>query len=304
MSMGDGYGGGYQGFVAGVFSGITKLAVGHPFDTIKVRMQTNPAYRNSLDCLIKTLRYDGVRGLYKGASPPLVGWMFMDSVTMGALTNYRSMLKTHVWPDAPELPLSGKLLSAVAAGWTVSFVATPVEHIKARLQVQYNDKAGTKLYTGPLDCAAKLIRQKGIFKGLYHGLFATMVFRTNFIFWWGTYDILSAYLSKHTDLSKAAISFWSGGLGATMFWVMAYPTDVVKQQILIDNLDKPKYRSWMDAARGVYRQGGRQAFTRGFPVSFIRSFPTNASALAAFELVMSVLHGNAKPDERLTLEVE
>ncbi|GLB22778.1 hypothetical protein AtubIFM61612_003357 [Aspergillus tubingensis] len=42
----------YKGFVAGVFSGIAKLSV----------------------------RKEGVSGLYKGATPPLVGWMVMDSV--------------------------------------------------------------------------------------------------------------------------------------------------------------------------------------------------------------------------------
>ncbi|RAL58262.1 hypothetical protein DID88_002262 [Monilinia fructigena] len=31
----------YRGFVAGVFSGVSKLTVGHPFDTIKVRLQTS-----------------------------------------------------------------------------------------------------------------------------------------------------------------------------------------------------------------------------------------------------------------------
>lgn len=72
----------YAGFVAGVFSGITKLAVGHPFDTIKVRMQTSPdgQFKGPMDCLLKTIRNEGVRGLYKGATPPLVGWMVMDSV--------------------------------------------------------------------------------------------------------------------------------------------------------------------------------------------------------------------------------
>jgi solute carrier family 25 carnitine/acylcarnitine transporter 20/29 len=42
------------------------------------------------------------------------------------------------------------------AGWTVSLVATPVEHIKARLQVQYGDTV-TRVYTGPIDCARKLV---------------------------------------------------------------------------------------------------------------------------------------------------
>jgi solute carrier family 25 carnitine/acylcarnitine transporter 20/29 len=72
----------YRGFVAGVFSGIAKLAVGHPFDTIKVRLQTAPRsqFRGPLECLTQTLRREGFSGLYKGATPPLVGWMFMDSL--------------------------------------------------------------------------------------------------------------------------------------------------------------------------------------------------------------------------------
>lgn len=72
----------YKGFVAGVFSGITKLSVGHPFDTIKVRLQTtsNAHFHGPLDCVTQTLKKEGLRGLYKGATPPLVGWMAMDSL--------------------------------------------------------------------------------------------------------------------------------------------------------------------------------------------------------------------------------
>lgn len=52
------------------------------FDTIKVRLQTTEKaqFKGPLECLLKTVRHEGVRGLYKGATPPLVGWMFMDSV--------------------------------------------------------------------------------------------------------------------------------------------------------------------------------------------------------------------------------
>jgi solute carrier family 25 carnitine/acylcarnitine transporter 20/29 len=57
-------------------------AVGHPFDTVKVRLQTTDKshFRGPLDCLLQTVRKEGFAGLYKGASPPLVGWMFMDSM--------------------------------------------------------------------------------------------------------------------------------------------------------------------------------------------------------------------------------
>lgn len=72
----------YKGFVAGIFSGFAKLSVGHPFDTIKVRLQTSQRshFKGPLDCVLQTVKNEGFRGLYKGATPPLVGWMFMDSL--------------------------------------------------------------------------------------------------------------------------------------------------------------------------------------------------------------------------------
>lgn len=52
------------------------------FDTVKVRLQTSERsqFRGPLDCVLQTVRKEGLAGLYKGATPPLVGWMFMDSV--------------------------------------------------------------------------------------------------------------------------------------------------------------------------------------------------------------------------------
>jgi solute carrier family 25 carnitine/acylcarnitine transporter 20/29 len=46
-------------------------------------------------------------------------------------------------------------LAGLAGGLTVSFVATPVEQIKARLQVQYD--AQTKTYKGPIDCIKQVV---------------------------------------------------------------------------------------------------------------------------------------------------
>lgn len=47
-----------KGFVAGTASGLTKLAIGHPFDTIKLRVQCSPpgVYTGPLDCLLQTIK--------------------------------------------------------------------------------------------------------------------------------------------------------------------------------------------------------------------------------------------------------
>ncbi|EHL03708.1 putative Mitochondrial substrate carrier family protein L [Glarea lozoyensis 74030] len=91
--------GNYKGFVAGVFSGVAKLSVGHPFDTIKVRLQTSTSaqFSGPLQCLLQTVRNESITGLYKGATPPLVGWMFMDSIMLGSLTFYRKFLHENVF---------------------------------------------------------------------------------------------------------------------------------------------------------------------------------------------------------------
>lgn len=55
---------------SGTIAGIAVCFVGHPFDTLKVRLQTqpihNPVYRGVTDCFLKTLRWEGIGGLYKG----------------------------------------------------------------------------------------------------------------------------------------------------------------------------------------------------------------------------------------------
>ncbi|PVI04662.1 mitochondrial carnitine/acylcarnitine carrier protein [Periconia macrospinosa] len=288
----------YRGFVAGAFSGITKLCVGHPFDTIKVRLQTSERaqFKGPVDCLLQTLRNEGVKGIYKGATPPLVGWMFMDSVMLGSLSMYRRILNDNVFNpgrrrdgEQKKLPTSGHALAGVFAGWTVSFIAGPVEHIKARLQVQYAADKSKRLYSGPIDCLQKTFKSHGI-RGVYHGLFATLIFRTFFCFWWGTYDLFTLYFQRNTSLSAPVINFWAGGLSAQIFWIASYPSDVIKQKIMTDPLgEQRKYPRWRDAARGVYRDSGWKGYWRGFTPCFLRAFPANAMALVAFEGVMRAL---------------
>ncbi|KAF2721987.1 mitochondrial carrier [Polychaeton citri CBS 116435] len=297
-------GGNYKGFVAGVFSGIAKLSVGHPFDTIKVRLQTAPKsqFHGPVDCLLQTLRNEGVNGMYKGATPPLLGWMCMDSLMLGSLTLYRRLLNEHVFLPLSKpasssastkptpLPPLGHAIAGTLAGWTVSFIAAPVEHVKARLQVQYQSSKSARTYSGPIDCSRQIFRSHGI-AGLYHGLSATLLFRTFFFFWWGSYDLFTRALQEHTSLSTPAVNFWAGGLSAQVFWLTSYPSDVIKQRIMTDELGPGrKYMHWKEAARAVYAETGWKGYWRGFTPCFLRAFPANACALVAFEGVMRVLN--------------
>lgn len=281
-----------------------------------MRLQTSDHARFSgpLQCLIQTVRKEGPQGLYKGATPPLVGWMFMDSIMLGSLTLYRRILHQTLFnpnresaspfsilrrdlppPDKTHrLPTIGHAIAGVMAGSTVSFVAAPVEHIKARLQIQYSSNKADRLYKGPIDCAMKIYKFHGI-PGIYHGLSSTLVFRSFFFFWWGSYDIFTRLLSEKTKLSTPAINFWAGGLSAQVFWLTSYPSDVVKQRIMTDPLagglndGVRRFPNWRTAAKAVYVENGWRGYWRGFLPCFLRAFPANAMALVAFEGVMRAL---------------
>lgn len=65
-----------KSFIAGGFGGVCAVIVGHPFDLVKVRLQTaeRGLYKGAFDVVRKSVARDGLaRGLYAGVSAPLVG---------------------------------------------------------------------------------------------------------------------------------------------------------------------------------------------------------------------------------------
>ena len=67
---------GLRSLAAGGFGGVCAVIVGHPFDLVKVRLQTaeRGVYSSALDVVRKSIARDGLRrGLYAGVSAPLVG---------------------------------------------------------------------------------------------------------------------------------------------------------------------------------------------------------------------------------------
>jgi solute carrier family 25 carnitine/acylcarnitine transporter 20/29 len=90
---------------------------------------------------------------------------------LGSLTLYRRLLLENVFsiprvreaipfakgsnPDT--LPSVGHGIAGILAGCTVSFIAAPVEHVKARLQIQYAADKKQRMYSGPIDCSRKIV---------------------------------------------------------------------------------------------------------------------------------------------------
>jgi len=59
--------------VSGTIGGACGIVVGHPIDTVKVRLQVDRSYKGISDCVQKTLRLEGPTSFFKGVVAPVLG---------------------------------------------------------------------------------------------------------------------------------------------------------------------------------------------------------------------------------------
>jgi ornithine carrier protein len=79
--------------VCGSVAGVVGKYIEYPFDTVKVRLQSQPdgvplRYTGPLDCFKKSLQRDGFLGIYRGISAPLVGAAVETSTLFFSVSAY------------------------------------------------------------------------------------------------------------------------------------------------------------------------------------------------------------------------
>ncbi|CAG8641530.1 1623_t:CDS:2, partial [Ambispora leptoticha] len=131
-----------------VVSGMTGKLVEYPFDTVKVRLQTQPIFKGPLDCFRQTFRHEGFLGFYRGLSAPMVGAMVENAVLFTSYNYIQMMIREYRTPkherhliheiglEKSPLEIRELFLAGAIAGTLASFLLTPIELIKCKLQVQ------------------------------------------------------------------------------------------------------------------------------------------------------------------------
>ncbi|XP_032892909.1 cAMP-dependent protein kinase type II-alpha regulatory subunit-like isoform X2 [Amblyraja radiata] len=166
-----------KNFFAGGFGGVCLVFAGHPLDTIKVRLQTqpkplpgqSPKFTGTFDCFRKTLVGEGVKGLYKGMATPIIGVAPMFAVCFFGFGLGKKLQQKH-----PNDILTYRQLFAAGmlSGVFTTVIMAPGERIKCLLQIQAS--TGATKYAGPIDCASQIYRTSGI-RGIYKGTALTLM---------------------------------------------------------------------------------------------------------------------------------
>ena len=101
-----------------------------------MRLQTQTGYKGGLDCLVKTVRGEGVLSLFKGMSGPLCTIPLVNAIVFYSYAIGKQALHK-LQSEIKPLNLFEITLAGSFAGLVNCVVICPVELIKTRLQVQY-----------------------------------------------------------------------------------------------------------------------------------------------------------------------
>ena len=81
-------------FVAGTVAGVFQLYSGQPFDIVKIRQATMKEPLGAVATLKQILATEGLKTLWKGTLPPLMGISACISINFGVKENTRRVLES------------------------------------------------------------------------------------------------------------------------------------------------------------------------------------------------------------------
>ncbi|KAF2742623.1 mitochondrial carrier [Sporormia fimetaria CBS 119925] len=294
--------------VCGSTAGIVGKYIEYPFDTVKVRLQSQPdhlplRYTGPLDCIKQSLRQDGFLGIYRGISAPLVGaavenacLFFSYRVTQDLLraSNLYPSLKTA--PDA-DLPYSALLLSGGVAGALTSLFLTPIELVKCKMQVPLTSPSGHLQKPTIPGIISSIYRHQGLL-GYWHGQLGTFYRETGGgVAWFGGYEgtkLLFRHFSPSVSSLGRPLSDDELGVSARMaagaaagvcYNFLFYPADTIKSRMQTEDVRQVtgEKTTFSSVGRKIWKQYGVKGLYRGCGITCARSVPSSAFIFTIYE---------------------
>lgn len=263
-----------KSFAAGGFGGICAVLTGHPFDLVKVRLQTG-LYNSSVQCVKQTIAKDGLTGLYRGVLPPLLGVTPMFAVSFWGYDVGKRLVSTYTGKSIDQFEIKEISTAGFISAIPTTLVAAPFERVKVMMQIQEGNKS--KSMAGVV---AEMYKTGGL-RSIFKGSVATLARDgPGSALYFATYEYLKKELSSPgEDLSLFAI-MTAGGFAGVSMWLGVFPIDTIKSTQQSSNVPI----SILQTTKNIYAKGGIKAFFPGVGPALARSFPANAATFLGVEL--------------------
>ncbi len=261
-----------------MIAGASGVLLGHPLDTVKVKLQITGKVAN--------LSWS----LYRGLIPPLVTTGLISSVNFSIYEKCKEYLSNG---NQKDVNLNTIFIAGAFAGTCISIVTSPISLVKVQQQAVTQH--------GILSCAKSLYRTHGI-KTFYRG-FSMMFLMESFgrgVYLW-TYELVKKQMDPtkeycaydHTTNTKAV----AAAIAGTFSWAVVYHCDVIKSRLQAD-IGGKTYRGPLHCFRSTWEEGekstpagksrlmgGLKHIYRGMGFTMIRAAPVAALVLPVYDSI-------------------
>uniref|UniRef100_A0A7S3UAJ1 Mitochondrial carrier protein n=1 Tax=Picocystis salinarum TaxID=88271 RepID=A0A7S3UAJ1_9CHLO len=265
---------------AGATAGALVSLCLHPVDTVKTVLQAERGARSSLrDAVAQIVRVRGVRSLYSGLLPNLSTAMPISAIYTATYETVKRKLLPLVGSERAWMAHS---LAGGCASIATSFVFTPSECIKARMQVGQFQTAPKALF--------HILKHEGI-TSLYGGWGAVLCRNIpHSMIKFFTYEQMKKYFARNggRETPTALETLVCGGVAGSTAAFCTTPFDVVKTRIQTQALAKGVHPTVKATLLGIVREEGFFALYRGVKPRLIIYISQGAIFFASYEVLKAV----------------
>jgi solute carrier family 25 citrate transporter 1 len=276
-------------YAKGTLTGAIETAIIYPTEYVKTQLQLQskrtPQFRGIVDCTVRTVKTKGVRGLYTGAAPLVIGASQKSAARWIVYTSTSSYFRA---PDE-SIDLGANMLCGFLAGVAEAvFAVIPTETVKTR--VTDDLRQGTNRYTGSLMAARQILSAEGV-SGIYRGVLPTILKQgTNQLIRFPLQlffvDVLA---SGHPERRKhATYNGAAGALTGAVSVLLTMPQDTVKTRMQSEDAAR-RPQTTMQCVRQIYANDGILFFWAGTFPRLVRVSLNVGLAFAIYPLLNQII---------------
>jgi solute carrier family 25 (adenine nucleotide translocator) protein 4/5/6/31 len=166
----------WKGFGVKLFSGGLAGAIAnticYPFDFARTRLASDlakgkPQFKGILDCILTTVRNQGITGLYTGWTVTCMGAFVYRAGQLGC---FKQIQDLNPWQkDKGTLGAISSFGAVTVARTIVMPFNYPFDTVRRRMMLQSEKPLAERVYKGSIDCFLKVWQKEGP-KGMYKGM--------------------------------------------------------------------------------------------------------------------------------------
>jgi len=166
----------WKSFAVKLFSGGLAGAVAnticYPFDFARTRLASDLGkgkgqFKGITDCIITTVKQQGITGLYTGWSVTVMGAFVYRAGQLGVFKQIQDL--NPYQKDKGTLGAISSFAAVTAARTVVMPFNYPFDTVRRRMMLQSEKPVAERVYKGSWDCFTQVLKKEGT-KGMYKGM--------------------------------------------------------------------------------------------------------------------------------------